>query len=59
MAIARSSRYVILRGLDLCESTLCSDVLSVRTWVMSALEEQHLEDGAACDGRDVEAREGH
>ena len=31
---------VISRGLDLCESTLCSDVTSVRTWVMSALGEQ-------------------
>ena len=31
---------VISRGLDLCESTLCSDVAEVRTWVMGALEEQ-------------------
>ena len=31
---------VISRGLDLCESTLCSDVANVRTWVTSALEEQ-------------------
>ena len=31
---------MISRGLDLCESTLCSDVTSVRTWVTSALEEQ-------------------
>ena len=31
---------VISRGLDLCEGSLCSDVVSVRTWVMSALAEQ-------------------
>ena len=31
---------VISRGLDLCESTLCSDIASVQTWVTSALGEQ-------------------
>ena len=31
---------VILRGLDLCESTLCSNIAEMQTWVMSALEEQ-------------------
>ena len=36
----RQELKVISRGLDLCESTLCSDVASVRTWVTSALEEQ-------------------
>ena len=36
----RRELKVISRGLDLCESTLCSDVASVRTWVTSALEEQ-------------------
>ena len=36
----RRELKVISRGLDLCESTLCSDVTEVRTWVMSALEEQ-------------------
>ena len=36
----RRELKVISRGLDLCESTLCSDVANVRTWVMSALEEQ-------------------
>ena len=36
----RRELKVISRGLDLCESTLCSDVAKVRTWVMSALEEQ-------------------
>ena len=36
----RQELDVILRGLDLCQSTLCSDVASMRTWVASALEEQ-------------------
>ena len=36
----RRELNVISRGLDLCESTLCSDVASVRTWVTSALGEQ-------------------
>ena len=36
----RRELKVISRGLDLCESTLCSDVANVRTWVTSALEEQ-------------------
>ena len=36
----RRELKVISRGLDLCESTLCSDVTNVRTWVTSALEEQ-------------------
>jgi hypothetical protein len=36
----RRELKVISRGLDLCESTLCSDVGKVRTWVTSALEEQ-------------------
>ena len=36
----RQELKVISRGLDLCESTLCSDVANVRTWVTSALEEQ-------------------
>ena len=31
---------VILRGLDLCKSTLCSEVAEMRIWVTSALEEQ-------------------
>ena len=35
----RQELKVISRGLDLCESTLCSDVADVRTWVTSALEE--------------------
>ena len=36
----RQELKVISRGLDLCESTLCSDVAEMRTWVTSALEEQ-------------------
>jgi len=36
----RRELKVISRGLDLCESTLCSHVASMRTWVTSALEEQ-------------------
>ena len=36
----RRELKVISRGLDLCESTVCSDVASVRAWVTSALEEQ-------------------
>jgi hypothetical protein len=36
----RRELKVISRGLDLCESTLCSDVANVKTWVTSALEEQ-------------------
>ena len=31
---------MISRGLDLCESTLCSDVAHVKTWVMSELSRQ-------------------
>ena len=31
---------VTSRGLDLCEGTLCSDIMSVQAWVMSALGEQ-------------------
>ena len=36
----RHELKVISRGLDLCESTLCSDVANGRTWVTSVLEEQ-------------------
>ena len=36
----RRELNVISRGLHLCESTLCSDVASVRTWVTSAVGEQ-------------------
>ena len=38
----RRELKVISRGLDLCESTLCSDVADVRAWVTSALEEQQM-----------------
>ena len=36
----RRELKVISRGLNLCESTLCSDIVNVRMWVTSALEEQ-------------------
>ena len=53
----RRELKVISRGLDLCESTLCSDVANVRTWVKRS--GGAAEDGAARDERNVEAREGH
>ena len=36
----RQELKVLSRGLDLCETTLCSDVVNVRTWVTGVLEEQ-------------------
>ena len=38
--VNRRELSVVSRGLDLCESTICSDVTSVRTWVMDALRMQ-------------------
>ena len=36
----RRELSVVSRGLDLCESTICSDIASVRTWVVDALRVQ-------------------
>ena len=47
----RQGLDVISRGLDLCGSTLCSDVASVQAWVTSALDRGAEGDGAACDDR--------
>ena len=33
----RRELSVVSRGLDLCESTICNDIASVRAWVMGAL----------------------
>ena len=33
----RRGLSVVSRGLNLCEGTICSDIASVRTWVVDAL----------------------
>jgi hypothetical protein len=36
----RRGLSVVSRGLDLCESTICNDIVSVRTWVVDAMRVQ-------------------
>ena len=36
----RRGLSVVSRGLDLCESTICNDIASVRTWVVDAMKVQ-------------------
>ena len=44
----RREPRVVSRGLDLCESMICNDIASVRTWVMGALGMQHAGYRASC-----------